>query len=74
MGSLGGFKYKDIIKKLKKFGFIFLREAKGSHEIWFNADKNLYTTIPRHSGDLPEATLRAILKQADIETKEFLKK
>jgi len=33
-----------------------------------------YTTIPNHSGDLPEGTIRAILKQADISPDEFLKK
>jgi predicted RNA binding protein YcfA (HicA-like mRNA interferase family) len=29
-------------------------------------------TIPNHPGDLPEGTLQAILKQADIEPKDFL--
>lgn len=74
MGSLSGFKYKEIINKIKKFGFVFLREAKGSNEIWCNIDKNLYTTIPKHNGDMPEGTLRAILKQANIEPIDFLKK
>ncbi len=31
-----------------------------------------YTTIPNHSGDMPEGTLRAILNQADIDPEEFL--
>jgi len=31
-----------------------------------------YTTIPNHPGDMPEGTLRAILKQAGIEPQEFL--
>jgi len=34
----------------------------------------LYTTIPNHAGDMPEGTLRAILKQAHIAPNEFLKK
>jgi hypothetical protein len=29
-------------------------------------------TIPNHRGDLPEGTLRAILKQAGIEPDDFL--
>jgi hypothetical protein len=33
-----------------------------------------YTTIPNHPGDMPEGTLRAILKQAGIEPEVFLKK
>lgn len=74
MGGLSGFKYREIIKKLKKFGFIFLREAKGSYQIWYNPDKNLYTTIPKHQGDIPEGTLRAILKQTDIKPFDFINK
>ncbi|MCF6267895.1 MAG: type II toxin-antitoxin system HicA family toxin [Desulfuromusa sp.] len=62
MGRLAGFRYRQVIKRLKKSGFVFDRQASGSHEIWYNELSNLYTTIPNHSGDLPEGTLRAILK------------
>ncbi|RLC10966.1 MAG: hypothetical protein DRI24_19525 [Deltaproteobacteria bacterium] len=34
---------------------------------------NRYTTIPNHPGDMPEGTLRAILKQAGVEPEEFLR-
>jgi predicted RNA binding protein YcfA (HicA-like mRNA interferase family) len=74
MGRLSGFRYRQIIKKLKLFGFEFHRHAAGSHEIWHNPATGRFTTIPNHSGDLPEGTLRAILKQAGIEPEEFLKK
>lgn len=60
MGRLSGFRYREIVKKLKTFGFVFDRQAAVSHEIWYNPDRNLYTTIPNHSGDMPEGTLRAI--------------
>jgi predicted RNA binding protein YcfA (HicA-like mRNA interferase family) len=73
MGRLSGFKYRVIIQILKKFGFEFLRQAAGSHEIWYNPKTNRYTTIPNHSGDMPEGTLNAILKQADISVDDFLK-
>jgi predicted RNA binding protein YcfA (HicA-like mRNA interferase family) len=55
------------------FGFAFDRHAAGSHEIWFNPETRRYTTIPNHPGDMPEGTLRAILKQAGIEPETFLK-
>ncbi len=38
MGRLSGFRYREIIKLLKKFGFEFHRQAAGSHEIWFNPE------------------------------------
>ncbi|OHA84283.1 MAG: addiction module toxin, HicA family [Candidatus Yonathbacteria bacterium RIFCSPLOWO2_01_FULL_47_33b] len=72
MGKLSGFKYREIAKKLQEFGFEFFREAKGSHEIWYSENTDRYTTIPKHSGDMPEGTVRSILKQANIEVNQFL--
>ncbi len=74
MGRLAGFKYRQIIKRLKAFVFTFDRQAAGSHEIWYNDQTDRYTTIPNHPGDMPEGTLRVILKQADIKPEDFLKK
>jgi predicted RNA binding protein YcfA (HicA-like mRNA interferase family) len=73
MGRLSGYRYRDIIKILKLFGFEFYRQAAGSHEIWYNPKTKRYTTIPNHTGDMPEGTLRAILKQADIDVEDFIK-
>ena len=73
MGRLSGFRYRSIVKILKRFGFEFHRQAAGSHEIQYNPITNRYTTIPNHTGDLPEGTLRAILKQAEIDPEDFLK-
>lgn len=72
MGRLGGFKYREIVKKMKKLNFEFYRQAAGSHEIWFSKNTNRFTTIPNHPGDMPEGTLRAILKQADISPEDFI--
>lgn len=73
IGRLAGFRYREIVKKLKTFGFVFDRQAAGSHEIWHNPKTDHYTTIPNHPGNMPEGTLRAILKQADITPDDFLK-
>lgn len=74
MGRLSGFRYREIARRLKAFGFSFDRQAAGSHEIWHNEQTDRYTTIPNHPGDLPEGTLRAILKQAGISSEDFLQK
>ena len=74
MGRLSGFRYRQIVKILKLFGFEFERQAAGSHEIWYNPQTKLFTTIPNHSGDMPEGTLRAIIKQANISVDDFLSK
>ena len=72
MGRLAGFSYRQIVKRLKALGFAFDRQAAGSHEIWYNESTGRYTTIPNHPGDMPEGTLRAILRQAGIEPDDFL--
>jgi len=72
MGRLAGFRYREVAARLRSFGFSFYRHALGSHEIWHNPKTNRFTTIPNHPGDLPEGTLRAILKQAGISPEEFL--
>ena len=74
MGALAGFRYRDIVKRLRTLGLTFHRQAAGSHEIWFNAALNRYTTIPNHPGEMPEGTLRAILKQAGVAAEDFLAK
>jgi Predicted periplasmic or secreted lipoprotein len=73
VGRLAGFRYREVVRRLKTLGFAFDRQAAGSHEIWFNGASGLYTTIPNHPGDLPEGILRAILKQAGIHPDVFLK-
>lgn len=74
VGRLAGFSYRQIVKRLKAFGFVFDRQAAGSHEIWYNQRTDRYTTVPNHSGDMPEGTLRAILKEAGISPNDFLNK
>lgn len=74
MGRLAGFRYREIVRRLKQLGFEFDRQAAGSHEIWFNPETRRYTTIPNHPGDMPEGTLRAILKQAGVDPEMFVEK
>ena len=74
MGRLSGFRYREISSRLKALDFAFDRQAAGSHEIWYNENSDRYTTIPNHPGEMPEGTLRAILKQAGISPDDFLKK
>jgi predicted RNA binding protein YcfA (HicA-like mRNA interferase family) len=72
MGRLAGFSYSEIMRRLKRLGFEFDRQAKGSHEIWRNPKTRTRTTIPNHPGDMPEGTLRAILRVAGVAPDQFL--
>ena len=73
MGRLAGHSGDEVIRKLRRAGFVFDRQAKGSHEIWYNPNTKARTTVPRHPGDLPEGTVRAIIKQASLSVDEFLR-
>lgn len=73
MGRLAGHNADDVIRRLRRAGFVFDRQAKGSHEIWYNPTTKARTTVPHHPGDLPEGTLRAIIKQAQLSVDAFLK-
>ncbi len=73
MGRLAGFRYRDVAKKLKALGFGFDRQAAGSHEIWYRPSDSAYTTLSNHPGDMPEGTLRAIIRQAGVSVDEFIR-
>ncbi|MCH8190496.1 MAG: type II toxin-antitoxin system HicA family toxin [Chloroflexi bacterium] len=72
MGRLAGLSATEVIRKLRRAGFTFDRQAKGSHEIWWNPETRARTTVPNHPGDLPEGTVRAIIKQAGLSPERFL--
>jgi predicted RNA binding protein YcfA (HicA-like mRNA interferase family) len=72
MAPLSGFKYRDVVRKLRKLGFAFDRQARGSHEIWLHGESGRRTTIPHHRRELREGTVRAILREAEIEVDDFL--
>ena len=73
MGRLSGFSYREVAQKLRVFGYQFDRQGPGSHEIWRQPQTGKKVTIPPHSGDMAEGTLRAILREAGIDVNEFLK-
>ena len=72
MGRLAGFKASDVVRKLRRAGFVFDRQRKGSHQIWWHRETGKRTTVPMHPGDLPEGTVAAIVKQAGLTVDEFL--
>lgn len=73
MSKLPDLSYRDVIKVLRKAGFEYDRNARGSHEIWFNQETRKRTVIPHHSGSISKGTLRAIINQAGLTLEEFIK-
>lgn len=72
MTRLPAMTYRQVISRLRAAGFVFDRQARGSHEIWYNPQTRRRTTVPNHLGDLPRGTLRAIIREAGLMVAEFL--
>lgn len=73
MSRLPALTYREVIARLRQAGFVFDRQAKGSHEIWYNPDTRRRTTVPNHPGTIARGTLRAIIREAGLSTDDFLK-
>ncbi len=61
-------KPKDLVKLLKKDGFVFVRQS-GSHAI-FKKPGNKNIIVPIHSKEIPKGTLYGILKDAGLKKKK----
>jgi predicted RNA binding protein YcfA (HicA-like mRNA interferase family) len=64
---------RKLLAALQRAGFVIDR-IKGSHHfLRHNDNPERRTVIALHSGDMPQGTLRDILKQAKLARDEFLK-
>ncbi len=63
-----------FIRKLKKAGFVFKRQAAGSHEIWFNPITQRTVTVPNHKGkDFKKGTLVSMINDTGLSQETFFK-
>jgi len=65
MGKLPNLKPREILKILKKDGFVEKRQI-GSHLHLYHPIKKILVTIPIHNKDLKKKTLSSIFRQARI--------
>ncbi len=63
---------KKCIKVLEKFGFAVYRQ-RSSHVTLVRENPPNQTTVPLHK-ELDRGTLKAILKQSNIDVREFIEK
>lgn len=73
MGRLSGFRYHEVARRLRVFGFVYDRPGPGSHEVWRHITTGRKVTLPHHARDMAQGTLRAILRETGIDVEEFLK-
>jgi predicted RNA binding protein YcfA (HicA-like mRNA interferase family) len=74
MARLVPMKYEQVVKRLKKLGFTFYRQGKGSHELWVRSEDGKVVPIPKHKGkDIKKGTLGAIIREIGVSLDEFIK-
>jgi len=64
---------KKLLKVFIKQGFMIKRQT-GSHRVYHNFKSEKTTVVPFHSKDIPQGTLRSIIKQTGLNENIFLKK
>lgn len=65
------FKAKEIVKILKKLGYLPKRQT-GSHLIMYHPTKNKIIPVPIHAKDLKKGLLKGIIKEAESTEEEFI--
>lgn len=72
MSRLSPLTYRQVIQKLRTLGYVFDRQAKGSHELWRKSSSGTFVTVPNHPGSWPLGTLRAIIRQTGVSVDESM--
>jgi mRNA interferase HicA len=65
MSKLPSLKPREVVKILKKNGFVELRQIR-NHLHLYNYEHKVRVTVPIHNKDLKRKTLVSILRQANI--------
>jgi len=64
--------YNEVITRIKRYGFRFYRQGKGSHELWVRDEDGKVVPVPRTSKDIKNGTVRAIIRIVGVSVKEFM--
>lgn len=59
--------YKDVVAELRRLGYEYLENAKGSHEKWIHKESGKKLIVPRNIKS--RHTANAILKDANSKKK-----
>jgi len=73
MSELRELSYREITYRIRRLGFRFYRQGKGSHELWVRDADGLVIPIPHYRGKkVRKGTLRAIIREVGISVEDFM--
>ena len=61
--------YRELASKLRRAGYREIRTSR--HPVYYLAEKDITIPVPRHPGDIPIGTLRAIVREMGLSVAEF---
>ena len=61
--------YRELASKLKRAGYREIRTSR--HPVYYLAERDITVPVPRHPGDVPIGTLRAIVREMGMSAEEF---
>jgi predicted RNA binding protein YcfA (HicA-like mRNA interferase family) len=61
--------YRQLAAKLKHAGYVEIRTSR--HPVYYLAEKDITIPVPRHPGDVPIGTLRAIVREMGLGIEDF---
>ena len=61
--------HRELASKLRRAGYVENRTSR--HPVYYLAAKNITVPVPRHPGDVPKGTLRAIVREMSLSVEEF---
>ena len=73
MPKFPAFTDKEVVRKIKKCGFDFSKNCRGSHEMWVRDVDTAVIIVPRHAGKIiKRKTLKNIITATGLSIKEFI--
>ena len=69
MPRLTRISYRELGAKLRRAGYVEIRTSR--HPVYYLEEQNVTFPVPRHPGDVPIGTLRAIVREMGLTVEEF---
>ena len=61
--------HRELARKLRRAGYVEIRTTR--HPVFYLASRSITIPVPRHPGDVPIGTLRAIVREMGLSPEEF---
>ena len=65
-GTLMPMTLKEMVRLLKKHGFIYIKSNNGSHQKYHHPARNITLSVPMHAKELKKGIEQQLLKEAGL--------